>query len=337
DPSIVQDFSNPIQYVVTSQSGALNTYTVTVTVSTAPVKNPYEEKMRALVNKIIKRYNSEAADDWEWMNLGFYQKKVDNLDDNYSIADCIAKLNINTNVAMTNIDRKIMTLTARGINCTNLAKYNNGKPFIDKAGNEVDNFVEVLYNYSGTWSINGPAFALIALDMGNYTIPNDAKWTREKLLETLLNHTYLSDGFGLDMVSMIMQSIAPYYNDPVYGERVKSKLDDGLVILMDSFGSKNSFNNPFGVQWGGVYTSEGSAQIVCALSAMGIDCYSDIRLNDGIHSALSAFLDYANYNDGYFDHTPAIAKNAMATYQGCYASQWYLEFLDNGGAGHPYS
>lgn len=334
-----QDFSKPVQYKVKAQNGSTNTYTVTVTVSQEQAENPYKAKMESLVSKINQRYSRTTAgawEDWEWMNLGFYQKKLGNLDDDFSIAECIKRLDTTTNVAMTNIDRKIMTLTARGIDCSKLSKYNNGKPFIDAKGNEVDDFVSILYNYSGGYTINGPIFALNALDMGNYTIPENAVWTREKLLETILNHKYLSDGFGLDMVTMLMQSIAPYQNDPVYGERVKAKLWEGFDIVMNSFGT-DPFDNPFGVQWGGVYTSEGASQIICALSAMGIDVHTDVRLNNGKDSVLTSFLNYADFDEGYFAHSNTTHKNAMATYQGCYATQWYLGFLNGGGAGHPYS
>ena len=334
-----QDFSKPVIYKVTAQNGSTNTYTVTVTVSQEQVENPYKADMESLVQKITTRYSRTTAgawEDWEWMNLGFYQNKRDNLDDGFSIAECIKRLDTTTNVAMTNIDRKIMTLTARGIDCTKLSKYNNGEPFIDAKGNEVDDFVSILYNYSGGWTINGPIFALIALDMGNYTIPENALWTRDKLLETILTHKYLSDGFGLDMVTMLMQSIAPYQNDPVYGERVKAKLWEGFDIVMDSFGT-DPFDNPFGVQWGGVYTSEGASQIICALSAMGVDVHTDVRLNNGKDSVLTSFLNYADFDEGYFAHSNTTPKNAMATYQGCYATQWYLGFLNGGGAGHPYS
>lgn len=334
-----QDFSKPVQYKVKAQNGSTNTYTVTVTVSQEQAENPYKAKMESLVSKINQRYSRTTAgawEDWEWMNLGFYQKKLGNLDDDFSIAECIKRLDTTTNVAMTNIDRKIMTLTARGIDCSKLSKYNNGKPFIDAKGNEVDDFVSILYNYRGGYTINGPIFALNALDMGNYTIPENAVWTREKLLETILNHKYLSDGFGLDMVTMLMQSIAPYQNDPVYGERVKAKLWEGFDIVMNSFGT-DPFDNPFGVQWGGVYTSEGASQIICALSAMGVDVHTDVRLNNGKDSVLTSFLNYADFDEGYFDHSNTTPKNAMATYQGCYATQWYLGFLNNGGAGHPYS
>lgn len=334
-----QDFSKPVQYKVKAQNGSTNTYTVTVTVSQEQAENPYKAKMESLVSKINQRYSRTTAgawEDWEWMNLGFYQKKLGNLDDDFSIAECIKRLDTTTNVAMTNIDRKIMTLTARGIDCSKLSKYNNGKPFIDAKGNEVDDFVSILYNYRGGYTINGPIFALNALDMGNYTIPENAVWTREKLLETILNHKYLSDGFGLDMVTMLMQSIAPYQDDPVYGERVKAKLWEGFDIVMNSFGT-DPFDNPFGVQWGGVYTSEGASQIICALSAMGVDVHTDVRLNNGKDSVLTSFLNYADFDEGYFAHSNTTHKNAMATYQGCYATQWYLGFLNNGGAGHPYS
>lgn len=334
-----QDFSKPVQYKVKAQNGSTNTYTVTVTVSQEQAENPYKAKMESLVSKINQRYSRTTAgawEDWEWMNLGFYQKKLDNLDDGFSIAECIKRLDTTTNVAMTNIDRKIMTLTARGIDCSKLSKYNNGEPFIDAKGNKVDDLAAVLYNYSGGYTINGPIFALNALDMGNYTIPENAVWTREKLLETILNHKYLSDGFGLDMVTMLMQSIAPYQNDPVYGERVKAKLWEGFDIVMDSFGT-DPFDNPFGVQWGGVYTSEGASQIICALSAMGVDVHTDVRLNNGKDSVLTSFLNYADFDEGYFAHSNTTPKNAMATYQGCYATQWYLGFLNGGGAGHPYS
>ena len=335
-----QSFAKPVKYTVMAQDGTTNTYTVTVKISATAAENPHKKNMEELLQKIIRRYSSStrnAWEDWEWMNLGFYQHKLANMDDGFSIDECIKRLDTTTNVAMTNLDRKIMTLTARGFDCSNLAKYNDGKPFIDAKGNKVDNLVQILYNYTGGYTINGPIFALIALDMGNYTIPADAVWTRETLLEKILTHKYLSDGFGLDMVTMLMQSIGPYMNDPVYGTRVTAKLEEGLKIVLESFGDKNAYNNPYGVQWGGVYTSEGSAQIVCAMSAMGVDCHTDPRMSDGTNSALTALLDYADYQDGYFAHTNTTPKNALATYEGCYATQWYLGFLNNGGAGHSYS
>ena len=123
-------------------------------------------------DNIITRYRSEANDDWEWMDLGFYENRPENYntsDHTFDIAAKLAKLDTTTNVAMTEFDRTIMMLTARGFDCTKLSQYNNGEPYTDSKGNEIDNLVAALYNYSGEYTINGPIFALLALD--TFTLP----------------------------------------------------------------------------------------------------------------------------------------------------------------------
>lgn len=45
--------------------------------------------------------------------------------------------------------------------------------------------------------------------------------------------------------------------------------------------------------------------------------------------------NFANVSEGYFHHTTSVRNNALATYEGCYASQWYLKFLEGGGQGNP--
>ncbi|NLB09448.1 MAG: hypothetical protein GX832_07265 [Clostridiales bacterium] len=329
-----QDFSKPVTYVVTAENGAQSTYTVTVSFSGTVAENEYKGDLQRVVGNIISRYRTEAEDDWEWMDLGFYQNSLANDSDEFSLADCIGGLDTSTNVAMTNIARKIMTMTARGFNCSNLAQYNGGAPYTDSKGNSVDDLAAVLYNYAGSYTINGPVFALIALDMGTYTIPENAVWTREALLEVLLNHKYLSDGFDTDMVAGIMYAIAPYRTDPVYGARVRSKLNEGLQIIINKMDASNySFK-----AWGAV-NSETASWVIMALCSMGIDCHVDPRFSDGAgHSALQYWMDnFANVSRGYFHHTSGVQNNAMATYQGCYAAQWYLNFLERGGQGSPYS
>lgn len=56
------------------------------------------------------------------------------------------------------------------------------------------------------------------------------------------------------------------------------------------------------------------------------------RFSDGQgHSALQHWMDnFANVNGGYFHHTTSVTNDAMATYQGCYATMWYLKFLEKG-------
>lgn len=248
---------------------------------------------------------------------------------------------------MTDYGRIIMMLTALGINASNLDIYrdSNNTPFTDGSGKTVSSLVKDLYSYSGSYTINGPIYALIALDMGNYTVPKDAKWTREKLLEEILSHKYGSDGFGIDMVAMLMQSLYPYINDPTYGNRVKAKMQEGYNIILgyesapgvDPMGSDYTF-----FSWG-TTNSESCAQVICAMCAMGVDIGTDP--NFGVFSTgdykqdkgviptwLNRYLIPSKAGFGHTDNS----HNEMATYQSAYAVQWYLNFY-NVQSAKPYS
>lgn len=329
----VQDFSSPVKYKVTAQNKTSKTYTVKVTMSDEATPNPYKGKLEQIRDNIINRYRSEANDDWEWMNLGFYENRKENYNTSthsFDIASKLVKLNTTTNVAMTEIDRTIMMLTARGFDCSKLSQYNNGEPYIDSKGNKIDDLAAVLYNYSGDYTINGPIFALLALDMGNYSVPDNARWTREALIDVILKYGNY-DEFGIDMVGAIMYSLAPYQDDEAYGARVKEKLDKCLELILRKMNSDFSFGG-----WGTI-NSESAAWVMMGLCSMGIDWNADPRFSDGQgHSALQHWMDnFANVSEGYFHHTTSVRNNALATYEGCYASQWYLKFLEGGGQGNP--
>ena len=328
-----QDFSSPVKYKVTAQNKTSKTYTVKVTMSDEATPNVYKGKLEQIRDNIINRYRSEANDDWEWMNLGFYENRKENYNTSthsFDIASKLVKLNTTTNVAMTEIDRTIMMLTARGFDCSKLSQYNNGEPYIDSKGNKIDDLAAALYNYSGDYTINGPIFALLALDMGNYSVPDNARWTREALIDVILKYGNY-DEFGIDMVGAIMYSLAPYQDDEAYGARVKEKLDKCLELILRKMNSDFSFGG-----WGTI-NSESAAWVMMGLCSMGIDWNADPRFSDGQgHSALQHWMDnFANVNEGYFHHTTSVRNNALATYEGCYASQWYLKFLEGGGQGNP--
>lgn len=308
----VQDFSSPVKYKVTAQNKASKTYTVKVTISSEAAPNEYIGNLEQVRDNIITRYRSEANDDWEWMDLGFYENRPENYntsDHTFDIAAKLAKLDTTTNVAMTEFDRTIMMLTARGFDCTKLSQYNNGEPYTDSKGNEIDNLVAALYNYSGEYTINGPIFALLALDMGTYTIPENARWTRENLINVVLNYGNY-DEFGIDMVGAIMYSLAPYQEDAVYGAQIKEKLDLCLEIILRKMNSDFSFG-----AWGAT-NSESAAWVMMGLCSIGIDWNADPRFSDGQgHSALQHWMDnFANVNGGYFHHTTSVTNDAMATY-----------------------
>jgi len=124
---VKQDFSKTVTYVVTAENGNRNTYDVNVSFTGTVAENEYKDDLEQVVNNIIMRYTNSADDDWEWMNLGFYQGKLANYDGGYDLAGQISDLDTTTSVAMTNIARTIMMLTARGFDCSNLAQYNDGQ------------------------------------------------------------------------------------------------------------------------------------------------------------------------------------------------------------------
>ena len=345
---------SPVRYTVTAQDKSQQVYLVTVTEAAQPTDPPEKEKLYRIRDNILTSYKTTKAgadhdgrvvfDDWVLMNLGFAERTGkpvtpgDPLPYGLDIYDQIAELSPKK---MTDYARIIMMLTALGIDASKLDAYGDGEPFKDGSGKVVHNLVEELYKYNGSYTINGPIFALIALDMGAYTVPNGVKWTRENLLKVILDHPYGSDGWGIDMVAMLMQSLYPYINDPTYGAQVKAKLQEGYDIILgyksapsvDPMGSDYTF-----FSWG-TTNSESAAQVICAMCVMGVDVGYDPNFSDAanqqgvLYSWLNRFLCS---NETGFGHTDN-GYNEMATYQSMYALQWYLGFFEHGGAGFPYS
>lgn len=332
------DFTGPVKYTVTGSTGNMKEYTVTLTKTEAAVDTDIQARCQSMVDKIIARYRTSANDNWEFMNLGFYdhQKREpgDALPKNLDLETAVKKLARNK---MTDYDRGIMMLTALGVDCTKLDEYNDGNKIMHSSGEDISDLVAQLYNYPEDDTINGPIFWLIAMDMGNYTVPKDAKYTRESMLDTLLNHTYGTDGFGLDMVCMMMQSLYPYRNEPA----VQEKLQEGLQIILGEKSAEGvrGMEDDYTFYSTGSCNSEVVSQVICALCSMGIDPATDPRFSDGNgNSVMKKWMDtYASESDGYFYHVTGGEKDSMATYEACYAMQWYLGFLKNGGSGHPYS
>jgi len=342
------------EYTVTAQNGEKQIYIVTLTLDGEQISGPsseYIQELKTLRDNIYKRYEKETiSEDWEWMNIGFFQGRDNGMEDgtrstledipkNLNLYKEIGELNANKT---TDLARFAMMLTALGIDATNLEVFEvDGKPFRTDLGRpygvEVTNMIEMIYNKSSV-GINDGIFALITYDMGNYSIPQGAALTREKLLEILLEHEYGSDEFGVDMVAMLMQALYPYRNHPIYGERVQAKLQHGLELILGFKSAKKvePMNKDFvGISWGDA-NSESTSQMIISLCSMGIDPYSDIRFSRGsddnmIVNWINKFATPKRDGFGHVGNT----SNFMATYQGMYALQWYINFLENGSK--PYS
>ncbi|WMM25816.1 hypothetical protein RBU61_03870 [Tissierella sp. MB52-C2] len=335
-----------VTYTVTAQNSSTKLYYVEIKADGEEKPGPdkeYLDKLKTIRDNIKDRYKSSASDDWEWMNLGFYEgiengfedgirKNAEDLPHRFDLYKEIRDLKT---IKLTDMARGVMMLTAMGIDASNLSQFSiDGEPF--KTGDNVEtaDLTDNIYNYSrDTGTVNDFIFGLIALDMGNYSVPDNARYTREKMLDIILAHRYGTDDFGIDMVAMLMQSLYPYRYDPIYGERVKDKLDEGLDIILGhktAPGVEPMRDDYMFEAWGSI-NSESADQVIIALCSVGIDPFSDTRFSrqpkdNLIYNVIDKFV--TRNMDG-FGHD-SNSYNSMATYQGMYMLQWYINFIEEG-------
>ena len=206
--------------------------------------------------------------------------------------------------------RVILALTAIGKDVTNVGGHNLLKG--------LDNMA-----YVQKQGINGPIWTLIALDSHNYPTMGDV--TREKLIQVILDAQLPDGGWDLsaenadtDMTAMAIQALAPYYNT---NETVKAAVDKALEALSTMQRGDGGFGS-----WGTV-NSESCAQVIVALTALGIDPATDSRFVKNGSTVLGALAGF--YVDGGgFKHTADGELNGMATEQGYYALASYYRFVN---------
>ena len=198
----------------------------------------------------------------------------------------------------TDNSRLIIALTALGKDVTNVGGHDLLKGLSDTA-------------YVPNQGINGAVFALIALDTADYDIPTNAdsfkQVTRDWLVDYILSKQLTSGGWAQDnrtpddMTPMAVQALAPYYNsDP----EVKAAVDKALTVMTTM-----------------TKTPETYAQIIVALSALGIDCETDERFTDDLDNMLTFALE-----DGSFEKGVGSGANQMSTEQCFYALVAYNRF-----------
>ncbi|WP_343347169.1 Ig-like domain-containing protein [Terrisporobacter petrolearius] len=230
-------------------------------------------------------------------------------------------------VKYTEYSRLILGLSSIGLDATDVGEYSMVAPLGD-------------FNGVKRQGINGPIFALIALDSRGYEIPKaqegKVQTTREMLIDYILGKEITQTsgelgGWALsgstpdpDITAMSIQSLAPYYNT---NEKVKAAVDRGLTQL-----SKLQLDNGAYNSWGTV-NSESTAQVIVALTALGIDPLEDerfIKVNSktGKESNLLSGIMQFYSEGGGFKHVLDMNTDAMATDQGMYALVAYERFLD---------
>jgi hypothetical protein len=231
-------------------------------------------------------------------------------------------------VKYTEYDRVILALTAIGKSVDNVAGYDLLEPLAD-----FDTLIKQ--------GINGPIFALLALDSKDYEIPAAAgvktQTTRELLVEFILNREVKGGGWALganpsaadpDITAMALQSLTPYYASD---ESVKTAVERGIAWL------SNAQREDGGFAIGDAANSESIAQVIVALTGLGINPHQDARFVKQGHSALQALLGYAAPNGGFYHIKQGGADNGgaapgevdlMASDQALYALAAYKRFIE---------
>ena len=126
----------------------------------------------------------------------------------------------------------------------------------------------------------------------------------------------------VDTTAMAVQALAPYYNDD---SNVRSAVDRALALLSERQLSSGDYSSY------GVANPESTAQVLVALSSLGIDCATDSRFIKGGNTLVDGLRLYA-LSDGSFCHKRGDVSNESSTVQAFYSLISYYR-LQNGKQG----
>lgn len=210
--------------------------------------------------------------------------------------------------------RTILGLTAAGYNAANVAGVDLTAGLTDMA-------------YLRAQGTNGPIWALIALDCHGYDIPQCAdgeeQVTREGLVAEILSYQCSDGGWALmgdesdvDLTAMALTALAPYQEET----DVKAAVEQALTFLSAAQQDDGGF-----MSWGAA-NSESCAQVIVALTALGIDPAADARFTKAGGTAIDALCAFACEGGGFRHSDEQTGPDGMATEQGFYALAAYDRF-----------
>ncbi|MDR3289370.1 MAG: S-layer homology domain-containing protein, partial [Peptococcaceae bacterium] len=213
----------------------------------------------------------------------------------------------------TEYSRLILGLTAAGYDPRNVAGYDLTLALGD--------FERTIWQ-----GINGPVWALIALDSLNYSIPANpaakTQATRDLYIKEILHRQLADGGWNLtagangtidaqeradaDLTGMALQALAKYQEQP----EVKAATDKALACL-------SQLQNPSGgYAYGSATASESTVQVLVALCELGITV-DDPRFVKNGQTLVDNILSFRNA-DGSFNHSGSGGNNQMSTEQALY-------------------
>ena len=258
----------------------------------------------------------------EWYILGLARSGRKVSDDYYKAIEKYVSENIDENGRL---DEKRATDNAKLV----LVLSALGRDVTDVGGHDLLQALSDM-DYVTQQGLSGAIYALLAFDCRGYGIPaadkNAVQTSREGLVKYILDKqlkdggwAYSGDKAEPDMTAMALQALAAYYKTDA---KVKNAVDKAVICLSklqnttggyDSYGSVNS---------------ESAAQVITALTALGIDPDNDARFVKNGVSVLDSLCGF--YVDGGgFRHVSDGKLDPTATAQGYYALAAYYRFADS--------
>lgn len=174
-------------------------------------------------------------------------------------------------------------------------------------GSKNDYILSVMEDSIGKQGVMSWIYGLHLLNNGYQSSQYTLSYALQKLLSLQLDDggwAVMGNVGDNDVTAMAVQSLAPHYTDPA----VHSAVDRALCLL-------SSRQNEDGDFYGyGIPNCESTAQVMIAISSLGIDALTDSRFIKNGHTLLDGLQKYRLAN-GSFSHQADAAFNETATVQ----------------------
>lgn len=259
----------------------------------------------------------------EWYILGLARSGRKVSDDYYKAIEKYVSENIDENGRL---DEKRATDNAKLV----LVLSALGRDVTDVGGHDLLQALSDM-DYVTQQGLSGAIYALLAFDCRGYGIipaadKNAVQTSREGLVKYILDRqlkdggwAYSSDKAEPDMTAMALQALAAYYKTDAKVKDAADKAVTCLSKLQNTTGGYDSY---------GSVNSESVAQVITALTALGIDPDNDARFVKNGVSVLDSLCGF--YVDGGgFHHVSDGKLDPTATAQGYYALAAYYRFADS--------
>ena len=327
---------------VAAQEAALTVY-IEDTFFAEPEPEPVDrvaQSVTAQMNAVMAQLAADIpapafgtnAGEWTVLTLargGYYAKDNSYFADYYdrivaTVNEKAAAINLNgalDKTKSTENSRLILALSAIGKDATSVGDWNLIKPFED-------------FNWIKKQGLNGPVYALLALDSHNYQTEDTT--IRQQCIDYILGKTLTATGGGWalsgknadpDMTAMTLQALAPYRDQPAVAEAAEA----AFAKLSEIQGDNGGYTS-----WGSV-NSESCAQVVVACTSWGINPDTDARFVKNGKSVVDALLAHYLEDEARFQHIIGDGANGMATDQAAYALVAYDRLMNGKTALYDYS